>query len=303
MAGNPVHTTLRKLVLYCKSFRRDVMRAKRLSESIDLYNRDALPFYVSVPADDLSLFRSQLAHTKAIVFPDEDIIQANSNHDVGYIKNLPGGLAQQIIKSEFWRLGISECYVCIDSDGEFIRDFFESDFIAADGEPYTVMNENKELLEFCNNHHYAKVRENFFRESGEAQALFQRPGKAYHFGMPAVWSAKVWMALEREILIPQDISFARLIEKYPYELRLYGETILKYRPINLFPCDLLFKTYFYEQQHVFEINNGYSDSLLPLNWLGVLKQSNWEGRHFGQKKNVASRFWSGIKRLVRNLAV
>jgi hypothetical protein len=299
---NPIgDLPMRKLTLYCKSFSRDILRAQRLAESVDRYNHDALPFYISVPSVDLSLFQEKIGHTAAILIADELILATNPAHDLAKINQLPGGLSQQIIKSEFWRLRHSECYVCLDSDCEFIRDFFESDFVAPDGSPYTVMNEAKELLEFCDRHHYPKVRDNFFREAADIQQLFERFGKAYSFGMPAVWSAQVWQALEREMLVPQGISLADLVVRYPHELRLYGETLLKYRPVLLVPCDYLFKIYFYEQQYDFERKLGYSDKFLALNWIGVLKQSNWDGKHHGVRKSIASRTWKNIKRLIRNV--
>lgn len=294
---------MRKLTLYCKSFRRDVLRAKTLAESIDRYNREAIPFYLSVPPDDLPLFRQHLGHTGAILISDDDIVAANPRHRPDDVNGLPGGIAQQIVKSEFWRLGHSECYVCIDSDGEFIRDFGEADFIASDGTPYTVMSEARELLEFCDRYHYPKVRENFLREAAEVQEAIGRPGKAYSFGMPAVWSAKVWKTLEDEVLVPQNLSLGQLIERHAHELRLYGETLLKYRPIPLLPSEYLFKTYFYEPQYVLDRKRNITVDLLRLNYLGILKQSSWDEKHYGPQKNLASRTVKAVKRLIRNLSL
>ena len=42
-------------------------------------------------------------------------------------------------------------YLCIDSDSIFIRDFGKTDFLASDGEPYTVLHQNKELFQLTNN--------------------------------------------------------------------------------------------------------------------------------------------------------
>ena len=46
-----------KLVLFCKTFKGDFKRFKILKESVDKYNKDNLPFYISVPKSDLELFR------------------------------------------------------------------------------------------------------------------------------------------------------------------------------------------------------------------------------------------------------
>ena len=47
--------------------------------------------------------------------------------------------------------GICENYLCIDSDSEFIRDFYYSDFMYNDNTPYTIMHESKGFLETMEN--------------------------------------------------------------------------------------------------------------------------------------------------------
>src|ERR1039458_7883707 len=121
------------IVLYCKSYRGDVLRAQRLALSIQKFNDDEIPFYVSVPEADMPLFREHLAGLKVTFICDEEIISANPNHNLEHIRLMPGTLSQQVVKSEFWRLGLSENYVCLDSDNEFIRKFYKTDFLAPDG--------------------------------------------------------------------------------------------------------------------------------------------------------------------------
>ena len=42
---------MNNLVLYCKSYRKDFLRLKQLLASIETYNVDQIPFYVSTPED------------------------------------------------------------------------------------------------------------------------------------------------------------------------------------------------------------------------------------------------------------
>jgi hypothetical protein len=295
---------MRKLSLYCKSFRRDLLRAGYLAASIDRYNRGGLPFYMSVPAGDLEVFRQHLAGRNVNLLSDESIIAANPKHDISHINSLPGGISQQIVKSEFWRLGHSECYVCLDSDSEFLRDFSEDDFIAPDGSPYTVMTEGKDLFMFCDRYHYPRVRKDVTRECAEAQKFFDRPGRQYIFAIPAVWSAEVWKTLDREVLVSMGISLADLIVRFPYELRIYGEVMLKYRPIQLWPSEPLFKIYYYESQYFFDQKRKIGDEILRKNYLGVLRQSNWNLDHYGLPiKHRFSRFVRSVKRSIRYLGV
>lgn len=293
------------IVLYCKSYQGDVLRAKRLALSLQKYNEDKIPFYISVPETDMPLFHEHLAGFNITFINDEDIISTNPKHNLERIRSMPGTLSQQVVKSEFWRLGLSENYVCLDSDNEFIRAFYKTDFLAPDGHPYTVMTEGKEFLEFCTRYHLPKVPVNFQRDSKQVQELFGRSGKIYSFGIPPlVWSKKVWMSLEEGMLSSPDQSFADLIAQCPHELRLYGEALLKYRAIPLWPCEDIFKNYLYQSQYLYDKKRGVSAEMLSKNYLGIVRQSNWDGDQFGApKKSIASRCNRSIKRFIRWLTV
>jgi hypothetical protein len=293
------------IVLYCKSYRGDVLRAQRLARSVMKYNEDKIPFYISVPEADMILFQKYFEEFDVTFICDEQIILANPKHDLDHIRTMPGNISQQIVKSEFWRLGLSRNYVCLDSDNEFIRGFHVSDFLAPDGHPYTVITEGKEYLEFCARYYLPKVSVNLQRESRLAQELFERRGKVYSFGIPPlVWSTKVWVSLEEEILNPRNQSFADLVVQYPFELRLYGEALLKYRAIPLWPCEDIFKNYLYQSQYFFDKKRGITSDMLSKNYLGIVRQSNWDGEQFGKpRKSLASRGIKNVKRFLRWLAV
>ena len=64
---------MENLVLYCKSFDRDLDRLINLSKSIKKYNKDNIPFYVSVPSKDISLFKDKLPFYTQII-SDESVI-------------------------------------------------------------------------------------------------------------------------------------------------------------------------------------------------------------------------------------
>ena len=293
------------IVLYCKSYRSDVLRAKRLAISLQKYNADEIPFYISVPEEDMELFKEHLTGQKVIFICDENIIQANPKHDLEQIRTMLGTLSQQVVKSDFWRLNLCENYVCLDSDNEFLRNFYKSDFLAPDGNPYTVITEGKEFLEFSARYHLPKVPINFKKDSALVQKLFGRSGKAYSFGIPPlVWSRKVWISLDEGMLKPLNQSLAELIVQYPHELRIYGETLLKYRAIQLWPCEDIFKNYLYQNQYFFDKKRGVNSDILSKNYLGIVLQSNWEGTHFSSaKKSFFSRLNKKIKRFFRWLSV
>ena len=108
-------------VLYCKSYRRDLLRVKRLLESLRKHNIESIPFYISTPQEDRDTLFSLLGENQGYQWiADEAIVQANPRASKDIQKTKSGGIAQQVIKSEFWRLGICENYVCLDSDCIFI---------------------------------------------------------------------------------------------------------------------------------------------------------------------------------------
>jgi hypothetical protein len=60
------------IVLYCKSYAPDVNRVQNLLESIIKYNKDNIPFYISVPESDIDLFKRTLGND-VIIISDESI--------------------------------------------------------------------------------------------------------------------------------------------------------------------------------------------------------------------------------------
>jgi hypothetical protein len=119
-----------KIVLYCKSYKNDFDRVVKLIDSIQKFNIDSIPTYVSVPKSDISLFKS----IKGINLVEDELV---------YTGDKPGWIQQQIVKSNFWKLKIAENYVNIDSDSYFLKPFSVSDFMFNETTPYTVIHEQK----------------------------------------------------------------------------------------------------------------------------------------------------------------
>ena len=265
------------IVLYCKSYRRDFFRLKRLLESIDQFNQDKIPFYISTPQDQHAELIAILGDMNYHWVSDESIVAANSKAPQGIEKTRSGSLSQQAIKSEFWRLGISENYVCLDSDCVFIKSFGRSDFLASDGNPYTVIYQNKEFFQLATNRNYARVANNLRVEGDNVKALFSRLGPNYYCPCPPfIWSAKVWRSLDENYLMPRNLSFWDISTESHPETLLYLEAILNYRAIPLHPIEQLFRIYYYDWHFFLQRRLGESLQKLTGNYLGVIYQSNWE---------------------------
>jgi hypothetical protein len=265
------------LTLYCKSYSTDLLRVVRLAQSIQQYNTERLPFFVSVPKAELQLFHSHLVGLNVELIADEDILHASPNIDAAQLAGMSGGTAQQVIKSEFWRLNQTQTYVCLDSDAMFIRPFGRADFLAVNGTPYTVLDEAHDLLEDALRQGRQRIVEAFNQEANLVQRLFGRTGRQYSFGpFPLVWHRDVWQSLDEHYLKPRRMSFAEAIKQAPIESRWYGEALLAYKAVPLLPCQALFKVYHYAWQFDKDKRSGLDATSLAQMYCGVIYQSSWD---------------------------
>ena len=290
---------MQPFALYCKSYKTDVLRVKRLASSVARFNVDHIPFFVSCPDADRSLFEVQLQGFALTLISDEDIIASNPRHRVEHINSIPGHISQQIVKSEFWRLGHCRTYLCLDSDCQFLRPFRQSEFLDAHGNPYTVIDEARELLVPALAARKDRVFNDYMREAAEIQNEVQRTGKAYNFGPNCpIWDARVWQSLEERVLKPQDVSFAELIVRFPNEMRWYGEAALNFGAIPILPTQPLFKMYHYAWQLRMDKKWGVDEALLAKLYCGVVYQSAWERQMDWPREggNWASRVGRRIRR-------
>lgn len=256
-----------KIVLYCKTYRGDLERVKVLSESIKKYNKDNIPFYISVPKQDFELFKA--IEGANIVF-DEDIYEIEG----------PGWVTQQIVKSSFWRLNLCENYILIDSDSYFIKDFYVTDFMFDDETPYTVMNEQKDLHVWVATSKYNTLhfdpREAFRLDRSKIQKVFSREGRIYDFGpTPSIWNCGVWRTLDEEYCKPNNLTFSNLIEYCPSEFTWYGEWLLYRQNFRMWPIEPMFKVFHYGQQYIEYKEYGVTEEQLSQHYLGIVLQSNF----------------------------
>lgn len=288
------------IALFCKSYRDDVLRARRLAESVARFNKTGRPLYLSIPESDMALFKETCAGMPVELLSDETIIVANPRLDRSAYAKLPGRISQQIVKAEFWRTGIADTYVCLDSDCYFLKPFGEEDFISPDGTPYTVMHEAKELLQFAEIAGMHKIARNRERECAEIKQQFGRVGRCWDFGpIPVVWSGRVWLDLDERYLRPRGMTIIDAINAHPGELRWYGEALLAFRSIPILPVEPLFRCYHYEEQYYFWKQRGETEETIARNYLGICKQSNWDKDLDLVKRLRFSKLRRAVRRMIR----
>ena len=299
-----MNTNPSSIVLYSCTFSRDLLRTVRMVESVTKHNVANIPFYISVPDDEVSLFQDKLKSFPVTIFGEQDIFRANPKLDIKKLYEVPGGIRQQVIKSEFWRLGKAQNYLVLDADCVFIRDFDESDFLAKDGIPYSVIHEGRDLLQSTNQFGPERTREHFLADREPIKKAIGRQGITYDYGYaPFLWSAKVWQSFDDRYLTPNNLNFLDAILHCGSEFTWYGESLVNYQAIPIYPREQLFRHYHYENQLWIDRALGYTEKKLAKDYLGVVYQSNWEiWKHYGSKrKGVFSLTWRYLRNFARKI--
>jgi len=111
-----------------------------------------------------------------------------------------------------------------------------------------------------------------------------------------VWSSKVWRDLDERFFQSKNTSIVNAINNHPGELNWYGEALLAFRSIPLFPIEPLFQCYHYEEEYLFWQDAGETDAIVAANYLGICRQSNWDKSLDLVKKFKFSRLRRRIKR-------
>jgi hypothetical protein len=271
--------------------------------SIDEFNQENLPFYIYTPQREKALLEEVIGKTGYQWVSDESIVAANPRATIAQYESMPGSLSQQIVKSEFWRLGLTENYLCLDSDCLFIRPFTAADFLSVDGTPYTVLHQNKELFQIATNRGHHKVERDLRAEADRVQSLFGRVGPRYYCApAPFIWSARVWNSLDRNLLEPGGKTLWDFISPQHPETLIYGEALMKFKTIPLLAIEPLFRAYHYDWEYYLFRRLGETTEKLKQNFMGVLYQSTWEVEMgLGSDKSSLSLMLKRVKRFGRLL--
>ena len=259
---------MNKFILYCKSYRNDFDRLVKLNESINKHNVDNIPFYVSVPDEDLVEANR--------ILPDVTIV---SDKDIA--GEVPSNwFTQQLVKSSAWKLLECDNYLCLDSDSFFIRDFTVSDFMYDEDTPYTVCHEGRDLWNWSTGKEQLlgfDPKISFTKDRQKIMDVFGRSGVILDFGGPSpnIWSRKVWSWLD-DMLLENDMTFGDALKIVPSELTWYGEAFLYSQVVRLIPREPLFKVFHYYAQYQEYKDNNVSIEHIAKNYMGIVLQSNWE---------------------------
>lgn len=285
-----------------------MLRARRMAESVQRFNKDGIPLYVSVPAKDLADFKACLDNIPVHFFTDEQIL-AISRRANGELPGLfPPHLIQQLLKLEFWRTGVCHNYAWIDSDSYFIRPFATGDFFWDEETPYLIQDEYDPAEERQRMQHVPKkIREKRIRNISELitrfRNLFDNAGPFVAFGgsTPIIWSCRVLESFNVDYLKSRNKNIYEILYEYPCETQLYGEYMHYCRPIELKPHPHMFKSFYHADDFYISQEMGENEYSLSKKYAGICIQSNWA--RLKEKKKTKDRLIKHTKEFLRALGL
>jgi Family of unknown function (DUF6492) len=265
---------LKKLnfVFLLKTYIGDIEYVDRLILSYEKYNRDNITLYIVVPKSDYEHFKKYISD-KIFLLNDESITNCLvSDYSVRGIR--PGYVNQEIIKIAFWEKKLAENYLCLDSDGEFIRDFFVSDFMYDEKTPYTILVEDNELAvdpEYYKEHWVE--RKKLIMKIQKEVGLDDRRMLTCH-GL-AVLSSLVLESLYNNYLLPSKQTYIDILKISPYEFSWYNMWLQKDKTIKIEIREPYFKVFHNKNQHLDYIRKGITKEDISRGYLGVVVNSNY----------------------------
>jgi Family of unknown function (DUF6492) len=269
---------MKDVAIFVKSHRPDLVLVHRLLDSISRHNLDRIGVFISVPADDVVVFRDiSRRFTDVSVLEDDHFGIPGIDRKIwGYP---PGYITQQLIKLSVQRLSEARNYVILDSDTYFIRDFVTEDFTAPDGTGLTVLTGDKELVADPAWDLFAEVR------AKKINLIADR------LGVPALSRATCHNSAVFQDSVLHDfhdwcrsesLSLLDLITIAPVEFTWYNFFLVKHCPERLVRIEPFIKMMHTRSEYRRLVAAGFSHESLRRSYLGVCINSNWAGTRQGR---------------------
>ena len=262
---------MHEVALLLKSYAGDVEYARRLITTFHAHNPSRLHMFCLVPPDDLPLFAPESCSTITVM--SEDVLAAHLvSEDVAGLR--PAYINQEIVKLAFHELGLAHNYFCIDSDAQIIRDITAEDFIAPDGNPYTVLVEDNDLkVDPIYFEQYWRSREQQLERIAELVGWRGLAIRTCHGHQ--VFSSTVLRTFVNDFLTPRGWDYRDALAIAPYEFTWYNLWAQVCQVIPVHQREPLIKVFHHEGQLQEAILRGITEDDLARGYLGVVINSNW----------------------------
>ena len=84
-----------------------------------------------------------------------------------------------------------------------------------------------------------------------------------------------WKSLEEHYSIPNKLTFEDFLSYSHSEFSWYGESLLAFKSIDIYPAEPLFKVFHYPLQYIEYKNSNVSEEMIAENYMGIVLQSNF----------------------------
>ena len=295
-----------------KTYNGDVKYVKRLLVSFHKHNIENIPLYLVCPEVEIDIFR-QFNDKNIFLFSDESITEELVCDD-SILGIRPGYINQEIIKLAFWEKKLCDNYFCLDSDIVFIRDFYIHDFMFNENIPYTILQEDNELIvdpEYYNTHWIGRAE--YIQKINKAIGYEDHRMLTCHGS--AILSAKVLESFKLNYLNKNNFSYKDALRIAPYEYSWYNIWLLKHKIIEIEIREPIIKMFHQKSHHTEYINKGVTLDDIKRAYIGYNINSNYsrsyglvnyeddkyEMTFFEIKKVIFEIFKSFFRKILRNL--
>lgn len=258
--------------IFCKTYSGDFERFQILINSFNKFNADNIPMYVSAPKSELKIFKNFESNNIKIIsdesYGEKYLIKDKiNNFSIGYVN-------QEICKLCFFETGFAKNYLCIDSDAEFIRNFYISDFMHDENTPYTVLVMDKDLSVEKYYRDYWKERQKQIIKIYNETCLDDKRYRTCH--NMQVFSTKVLKSLKEDFMKQKGYSYADLITISPFEFSWYNAWFQKCRLVEEYAVEPFFKMFHMRTEYQFSRAKGIKKKDLAKSYVGIVMNGNWQ---------------------------
>ena len=261
-----------------KTYAPDFNRVVNLIKSFNKYNVANCKLFIVVSAEDLDLFSTFISNNVTVVCQDSIPVRlANSNSPLA-LSIKPGYINQEIIKLSFWKMSLCKNYLCLDSDGEFIRDFAEEDFMHDNDSPFTVATDDKDLK--SDSEYYDKfwnIREVSIRKIFDSFNLPQPKYLQTCHGFQ-ILSSKYLKSMMTDFMEPNNLDYIDLLMICPYEFSWYTIYLQKINE-KIYYVEPFFKYFHTSSSYINSRLLGIGREELARSYAGIVVNGNFQAKN------------------------
>jgi len=267
-------------VMFCKTYSADLNNFKLMISSFNQFNKENIMLYVSVPEKDFYKYTKFESNSIKII---TDESYAKEYFTINEYFGLSSGyINQEICKLSFWELNVCENYLCIDSDIQFIRDFYLSDFMFNEEIPYTILVMDKDLSIEKHYRDFWTWRSKLIKKIYDEIGLDDPRQRTCH-GMQ-VLSVKVLKSLKQDFMQQKGYEYKNLIEISPYEFTWYNVWFQKSGLVKEISVEPFFKTFHMRMDYLFARLKLLKQEDFAKAYVGIILNSNWQKKEYLYKK-------------------